>query len=187
MSTANPLVLAYRIDAANRISHVNAAWSDFARSNHGEALLPEHVIGHNLLDSIADPTVRELYVRMIRRARAGQPVRFHYRCDAPDRRRTFEMEIRRQADGGVEFVSTLQHEEPRPSVAVLEVGRPRDDRLLRICSWCQKVALPDQTWVPVESAVEILHLLEAETFPRLTHGMCESCHADWLATHDAAG
>lgn len=187
MPAAKPLVLVYRIDAANRISHVNAAWSDFARSNHGEALLPEHVIGHNLLDSIADATVRELYVRMIRRARAGRPVRFHYRCDAPDRRRTFEMDIRLQADGGVEFVSTLLHEDPRPSVAVLEIGRPRDERLLRICSWCQRVALPDQTWVPVESAVETLHLLEAETFPRLTHGMCGSCHAEWGRKHDAAG
>lgn len=176
---SNPLVLTYQIDAANRISHVNAAWSEFARSNHGEAVMPERVLGHDLLDSIADITVRELYSRMIELVRSGQTVRFHYRCDAPDRRRTFEMEIRPLIAGAVEFVSTFQHEEPRPSVAVLESGRPRDGRLLLICSWCQQVALPDRSWAPVELAVEILHLLEAETFPQLTHGMCEQCHEEW--------
>jgi len=141
--------------------------------------LPEHVLGQDLLRSVADQTVRELYVRMIRRARAGTPVRFHYRCDAPDRRRMFEMKIHLVAGGEVEFVSTLRYENPRAPVALLEPGRLRDDRLLLVCSWCQMVALPDKTWVPVESAVETLHLLEAETFPRLTHGICESCLAKW--------
>jgi hypothetical protein len=171
--------LTYRIDAHDRISHVNAAWSEFARNNQGVELLPEHVLGRSLMFSIADATVRELYVLMIRRVRAGTPVRFQYRCDAPDRRRTFEMELRLHARGEVEFVSTLLHEEPRPFVALLAKGRARDDRLLRICSWCQRAALPNGTWVPVEAAVETGHLLEAETFPRLTHGICPACNAKW--------
>lgn len=172
-----PLVLTYRIDARDRIIQVNPAWTEFARRNQGEALLPERILGEGLLQAITDGTVRELYVQMIRRARAGVPVRFHYRCDAPDRRRTFEMEIRPRAGGEVEFVSTLEHEEPRPPVALLQAGQRRDTRLLRVCSWCQQVALPDRTWVPVEQAVKVLCLLEAETFPRLTHGICESCRA----------
>jgi hypothetical protein len=172
----------YRIDAANRISHVNAAWTEFARSNHGYTVLPEHVLRSNLLDSIKDLTLRELYLRLIRSVRAGRDLRFHYRCDAPDSSRTFEMHIRAVDGGEVEFASTLTHEEARPSVAVLEYGRPRDERLLKICSWCQKVEMPDKSWMPVEAAVEILHLLEAETFPQLTHGMCNPCR-DELSEH----
>lgn len=173
-------VITYRIDADNRLTQVNEAWSEFARRNHGDALMPEQVVGHNLLDTIANITVRELYLRMIQLARSGQTVRFHYRCDAPDRRRTFEMIIRPLAAGAVEFESTLTHEEPRPSLALLELGRPRDERLLQICSWCQKVELDDGRWVPVEQAVEILHLLEANIFPQLTHGICGACVAEWM-------
>lgn len=177
--TPVPCALVYRIDANDRISHVNEAWSEFARDNQGESLMPQHVIGQKLFDSTTDITVRELYLQMLRRVRAGTPVRFRYRCDAPDRRRTFEMVIHALTGDTVEFVSTLEHEELRPKVDVLEAGRPRDDRVLRVCSWCQKVALPDKSWVPVERAVDILHLLEALTFPRLTHGICESCRAEW--------
>jgi hypothetical protein len=61
----------------------------------------------------------------------------------------------------------------------LQAGAPRDNRLLRVCSWCQQVALPDSTWVPVEVAVQRLGLLEAETFPGLTHGICEPCRETW--------
>jgi hypothetical protein len=181
-TTPAKLVLAYRIDAADCLTHVNEAWSEFARQNHGEELMPQHVLGHNLLRAIADTTVRELYTRMILAARAGRTLRFRYRCDAPARRRTFEMEIRLVEAGAVEFVSTLQHEEPRPSVYVLESDRRRDERMLLICSWCQKVELPDATWVPVEAAVEILHLFDADTYPQLTHGMCGLCKAGW---HDS--
>jgi hypothetical protein len=174
-SRDSSLVLTYRIDAGDRISYVNPAWTEFARANQGEAVLPEKVLGSSLLDATDDLTVRALYRTMIQHVRAGQPVRFHYRCDAPDRRRTFEMEIVPLADGEVEFVSTLLHEEPRPPVALLQKEARRDERLLRVCSWCQRVALPDNSWVPVEAAVEALHLLEAETFPRLTHGICDPC------------
>lgn len=178
-SVENPLWLVYRIDADDRISYVNPAWSEFARANQGEAVMPEQVLGSSLLESVEDPTVQQLYSEMIKRARAGYPVRFKYRCDAPDRRRTFEMDIRPVENGEVEFISALRHEEVRPAVAVLRAGAPRDNRLLRVCSWCQKVALPDGTWVTVEVAVEKLRLLEAETFPSLTHGICEPCREAW--------
>ncbi len=102
--------LVYRIDGANRITWVNDRWSGFARANGGEGLLPEQILGHDLTTSLADPTVRQLYATMIQQVRAGKFVRFDYRCDAPDKRRTFTMEIRRRPDGEVEFSSTLRHE-----------------------------------------------------------------------------
>lgn len=178
-AASRPLVLIYRIDAGGRISRVNAAWTEFARDNGGEALMPERVLGRDLLQAMTDSTVRALYAQMIRQARDGRAVRFRYRCDAPDRRRIFEMEIRAVGGGEVEFVSTLRHEEPRAPVGLLQGGQARDARLLRVCSWCQQVAVGEHTWLPVEAAAELMHLLEAETFPRLTHGICDACRAKW--------
>jgi hypothetical protein len=170
--------LVYRIDGANRITWVNDRWSGFARANGGEGLLPEQILGHDLTTSLADPTVRQLYATMIQQVRAGKFVRFDYRCDAPDKRRTFTMEIRRRPDGEVEFSSTLRHEEPRPAVALLKPDAPRDqERFVRMCSWCQNVALPSGDWVPVEEAVQALNLMEADRLPRITHTMCGPCHA----------
>jgi hypothetical protein len=169
--------LIYRIDAANRIVWVNDAWTEFACANHGESVMPAEILGQDLLASFTDRTVRELYVSILRHVRSGKTVRFDYRCDAPDWRRTFTMEIRPCADLEVEFVSTLRHEAARTPVVLLKFGVPRDkDRFIRLCSWCQSVAMPDGSWLAVEQAVARLHLLEAAVLPLITHGMCPVCH-----------
>lgn len=184
MGPAGPS-LVYRIDAANRITWVNEAWCDFARANGGESLLPGQILGHDLLAAFADPGVRQLYITMIQRVRAGKTVVFDYRCDAPDKRRLFTMAIRLRPDGEVEFASTLQHEEPRPVVALLQPGQPRDDeRFIRMCSWCQNVALPSGAWVAVEEAVQTLTIMEADRLPQITHTMCHPCQARVLASLD---
>ncbi len=178
MKTAdNPHALVYRIDDQGRITYVNPAWSEFARNNQGKPVLPEYILKTSLMASIADMTVRELYRQMIKRARAGSSVQFQYRCDAPDRRRLYGMEISLLASGEVEFASTLVHEDLRPAVALLEPGHARSRALLRVCSWCQKVAMPDGQWLPVEEAVAELRLLETDELPGLTHGICEACQS----------
>lgn len=181
--------LVYRIDAANRLTWVNPAWVAFARANHGEAMVPEKILGQDLLAALADTTIRLLYQTMIQRARGGSRVCFEYRCDAPDRRRTFQMEIQSRPGNEVEFRSTLVHEERRPLVELLQPGRSRDpERFVRVCSWCQRIALPDRSWVEVEQAVATLEIFKTERLPRLTHGICETCLAGvekMLARHGA--
>lgn len=181
--SAKSCPLIYRIDAANRIVWVNDAWSDFAEANNGASVMPAQIMGHDLLASFADGTVRQLYAAMIKHVRSGKTVRFDYRCDAPDKRRTFTMEIRLRPDGEVEFVSSLQHEAQRAPVVLLQSGIPRDkERFIRLCGWCQCVAMPDGRWQPVEEAVVALHLLEVAVLPRITHGMCPACHERMEAT-----
>ena len=180
-----PQVLVYRIDAGGRITYVNTQWSEFARDNQGEAVMPSNILGTRLIDSVTDMAVRELYLRMIKRARSGKPVSFHYRCDAPSKRRLFVMHIRLLAGGEVEFASVLKHEEARPRVALLEPGGARAASLLRVCSWCQKVATPDGQWRPVEEAVETMQLLHDKLLPGITHGICEPCKAGMMENIEA--
>ena len=181
LTNANSGSLVYRIDAGDRITWVNEAWSEFARGNHGEAVMPERILGQDLFASISDSAVREIYKSIVARVRAGAVVEFTYRCDAPDVRRTFDMVVRLLANGGEEFTSTLKHEEARPPVVVLEPGGIRSKNLIRVCSWCQKVAMPDERWLPVEEAVAETHLLEVLQIPAITHGICPPCHAGMMA------
>ncbi len=149
---------------------------DFALENQGRSVMPDRVLGRELWTCVTDQTVREVYHRLLKRARAGYPVEFSYRCDAPDWRRTFGMSIRGLPRGEVEFVSTLLHAEAREPVRLLEPGHVRDEaRVVRICSWCEKAARPDNRWVPVEEAVAAQHLLEGEKLPQVTHGICQEC------------
>lgn len=176
-----PVSLVYHIDSHNRLTWVNEAWAEFARENHGKGVMPDQVLGKNLFESLANDRVQALYAIILKRVRTGVTVEFNYRCDAPDRRREFVMVVRPLPNFGVEFVSTLTHEELRPSVPLLEPGHLRTRTLVPVCSWCQKVATPDRRWLPVEEAVALLNLEEAEQLPDLTHGICESCLGEMMA------
>ncbi|MEY3775600.1 MAG: hypothetical protein RLZZ129_2380 [Verrucomicrobiota bacterium] len=175
------LPVVYQIDAADRICHVNETWGRFAEENEGPALACTRVLGQSLWDHLCDSTTMELYRQMVKRAREGHRVKFHYRCDAPDRRRLFRMTITPLGEGRVEFMSQLLREEARPKVTLLDrQEQNRSEELVRICSWCEKAALPDGRWVPVEEAVEAMHLLQRERLPGLTHGICEHCKGRML-------
>ncbi|MBW7895700.1 MAG: PAS domain-containing protein [Opitutaceae bacterium] len=172
---AHALTLNYRIDADDRIIAVNDAWGEFAEANDGGEVVADKVIGRSLWDFVSGEGIAELYWQMIRRARAGHPVEFTYRCDAPEWRRLFRMTVRAHEHGVVEFRSVLEWEEPRPKVQLLDCHQTRDARWTRVCSWCQQVAVADEVWLPVEEAVARLDLLAAETMPQLTHGICPAC------------
>jgi len=86
------------------------------------------------------------------------------------------MTISRLPGDEVEFASVLVRQESRPAVAILQTDHDRhEEKFIRVCSWCQSVALPSGDWVPVEDAVNKLDLMSDEKLPRLTHGICEAC------------
>jgi hypothetical protein len=63
------------------------------------------------------------------------------------------MTIAPVGEGRIEFVSQLRREEVRPKVVLLDrLEQNRNEELVRICSWCEKAALPDGRWVSVEEA-----------------------------------
>ncbi len=174
----NPVV--YSINDQDRICGANAAWSEFAIYNGGEAVLPHHVMFRPLWDFIGSEEVRTVYRRLISRARAGLEVRFTFRCDSSDYRRLFEMVIARKQEQ-VEFCSTLLAQEKRAPIPLFDTARERSDQILRVCGWCHAVAGPDGDWLELETAVQRLKLLELPVLPRISHGICEPCAAKFLS------
>ncbi|WP_442889153.1 hypothetical protein [Congregicoccus parvus] len=161
----------YRIDEEDRICAF-----DVSRPAGESRSEWSTMVGRLLWEFIEDRAVVALYRQIVRRVRGGRRVRFRYRCDSPDARRLYRMEIRRTSDGPVEFVHELVHEEHRSRVEVLDRAcGPRGDELLRVCSWCERAALPDARWVSIEEAVESLQLMQQEVMPKITHGICERC------------
>lgn len=163
----------------DRITWVNGDWMRFAADNDGKTCESAQIVGKRLWPCIQDETIGELYRHLTDQARKGKQVRFNYRCDAPSFRRLFEMQIIGLENDGVEYCSTLLDEEPRTTVPLLDSLQPRNRDLVRVCSWCQRIAVDGQ-WVSVEDAVQALGLMEAKMVPGLTHGICKECETKMM-------
>jgi hypothetical protein len=169
---------AYVVDRRGRIARVNCAFDELARS-HGRPDLGESVVGLALSDFVAGADVRRLWRSLLDQARTWPvPLRFHYRCDAPEMARLAMMELRPVgSDGDVELRSHFVQCAPRLHQRLFDANAERDERLLRSCAWCNRFYVGG--WVPVEHAVETLGLLRGGTVPGVTHGICERC-VDYL-------
>ena len=168
--------LLYQLNASDEISSVNEEWLRFARANDGEPLLPPQVLGRPLWDFIGDLETQHIYRLLHRRVRTrGEPVRFSFRCDAPDRRRLLELSISAEGDQGLIYrVRTVREEERKP-VPLLDPHRPRSETFVTMCGWCKRVSAPPRGWLEVEEAVDALSLFAEPRPPQLTHGICGQC------------
>ena len=173
---AESIRVSYRIDAADRILTVDDGWVSFAEGNDGDQLLPPGILGSLLWPWIADSTTSQLYRDLIRRVRNGRgPVRFRFRCDAPDERRLLQMQITSANGGEVQFETNLLVSQPRPPVALLDSTAARSREPLTICGWCMRIPDAFGTWLEIEMAIVRLELFEGRALPMLSHGMCPTC------------
>jgi len=124
---------------------------------------------------VGDDTTRELYRRMVARARNGHTVQFRYRCDAPAERRVFEMRIDLMPGDEVEFHSQMVSSEPRSPVGWLHRTAARSRDFVAMCGWCGRVSLSAGQWVEIEQAIEQHRAFQGAVAPRITHGICPEC------------
>jgi len=180
MNSKSPAIR-YWIDAQDRVIRVNDEWAKFAAENDGGPVGPASgILGQSLWSFIADTSLCNLYRELVLLARKGHPVGFSFRCDAPCFRRVFQMRLNGEKEGVVEFASTLESEEARKAVSLLDCRQPRNERYIRMCSWCQRVEVHGQ-WLPIDTAVVALGLMTAPTIPAITHGICEECYGKMMA------
>ncbi len=164
----------YSIDGNDRIVALGDEWHKFAIANDAVELTAPGLIGESVWPFITGNETRHLYQVMLARVRmSGATVRFPFRCDAPNKRRFMEMEMRPHGEDGVEFVTQLLREETRPAIALLEHKPTRANWMIRMCSWCKRVATPD--WVEVEDAIQRMQLFSLEMAPQVSHSVCLDC------------
>lgn len=164
----------YWFDNRDCISKVDDQWLRFAAENGAPDLTPESVKGSHLSSFISDEGSRELWKRLLERARQGVPIALTVRCDSPDRRRTLAIRLRTDR-ARIRVTSTIVAQEFRPPVEVLRVPRPAEGAPLVACSWCWRFELAPAVWVEVEALVENLRLFAVSALPPVSHGICPSC------------
>lgn len=168
-------VLAYIVDAEDRIREIEGAWDEFAVANAAPGLLRDRVIGTSLLDHVTGPEVRQLTRMLLQRARLGPTRDLEFRCDGPGERRSLQMRLSSLPGDAVRCETTLLRSAPRPWRKILDAGSPRGEGLLVVCSWCVKVKLSDGQFVEIDDAVDAMGLFRDAPIPRVTHGICTAC------------
>lgn len=173
MSEAPDIV--YRVNAKDEIDFISEDWDRFAAANGGESIFSEKVLHRPIWDFITDLSTQDIYRTLMQKARAGRPIQFTFRCDAPWRRRFLEMTILGKGGGAVEFRTRTLMEQERPAQVLLDADVDRTDELLRSCSWCKKFLVGNE-WVEVEEAIQRLRLFQRRRLPSITHGICDACY-----------
>lgn len=172
--------LSYELDREDRVVQVSPNWEAFASSNDAPELTSSKVVGRPLWDFITDLETRHLYVLLLAQVRRGSTLRLPLRCDAPARRRFLLLTLSPLLAGGVRLESQVVREEERPAEPLLARTTPRSTALLRMCSWCQRVAVNDTVWTELEEAVARLDLFGRLPLPHISHGVCPRCSASVL-------
>ncbi len=164
----------YWLDRADQIIAVNDVWSEFAIENTSPHLLPAHVIG-KCLWSFLDLNTQLLYQMLFRHVRAtNKPTTLSLRCDSLTIRRPMTMVITPGEDQALFIACDIQS----TSLIRYSIEPPmRMSGLLRICSWCNRVAVSDGEWVEIEVAMPRLGAFENYPIPNISHGICPSCLA----------
>jgi hypothetical protein len=86
---------------------------------------------------------------------------------------------------GVQFDSLTLRTESRVPPMIMGPPTAQSDSLLRVCSWCKRVAVGEE-WEEVEVAIEQLGLFGGCSPAAITHGMCPACVARILGESTAA-
>jgi hypothetical protein len=173
--------ITYQIDKENRLIFLSDEWYPFAQQNKAAHLTREMVLNKSMFVFVTDRQCQHLYQILIENAKQSKRIlKFHFRCDSPDRRRFMRMEIFACADESLFFKSCLLREELREPVLLLDADANRSDEFLIICSWCKKVMIDAQEWAEVEAAIEKLELFNTEKLPGLSHGICPKCYEEIL-------
>jgi hypothetical protein len=179
----NEQVYVYRIDENNNIIYVSDNWSKFAKDNDAsDSCIPPFVFGKSLFDFISDKESRHLYSIIIETVRdKNRSVRIPIRCDSPQLRRFMEITVKALPGNQVEFSSKVIRLEPRDNLRILNETADRSEEIVRICSYCKKIAISDEEWIDAEKAIELLDLFKSVKLPQLTHGVCPVCYESVMA------
>jgi len=187
-----PNTIRYAINAADQIVEVGGGWDIFAVDNDSPPdLFSASIMHRNFWEFVSGNALQHVYRRIMEQVRAGETMKFSFRCDSPDLRRFLTLEMSPTADGGIQFVTETICTEARELQRVFDINTPRTEEMITACSWCNKLKVSETIWQEPEAAVRTLSLFETDTVPTLSHGMCEACYGkvlgevktSWIDTH----
>ncbi|QEG34809.1 hypothetical protein [Bythopirellula goksoeyrii] len=166
----------YRVDRDDLLIWVDSHWLGFAKENGATELTQEYVIGRSLWNFVGGESVCALYQQVHSRVRSNnKPVVLPFRCDTPTLIRHMRMIIHPEEGGQILYESLLTKTESQPYLGILDMSRPRSNRILTLCSCCKRALLEPVGWLAAEDVSARLKLFDAERFPIMRETICPKC------------
>ena len=178
----------YRLSPDDVVIGVGPGWDEFALQNDGDGAVSDRVVGRSLFDFIDGSSTRELLRSLLQRTRARERrTELSFHCDAPHARRSMSWSAEREPDGSLLVRTRILEEGPRDPVPFMDRTVPRSTEVIRMCSWCNRIAADPEGWVEPETAAARLGLFTEREVPDITHGICPSCTAAVTGEAEAGG
>jgi len=169
----------YQIDQNDFLVFFNDQWDLFAQDNDGPHLKSENIYNRKIWDFIHDAETRHLHETLLKRVRSNNTIlNMPFRCDSPTLRRFMEMDILLQVDGKIEYRCRVIKTQLRNAVQVVAGNIQEERPFLRMCSWCKKIDVGNNSWVEIEDGIAFLGLLSQAIVPQISHTICEICLGD---------
>ena len=167
----------YILDPKDVIVDINGKWDQFAVENDCQNLSVQTVIGTSIWDYVTGMEVTHLYQLIFEEVRkSNKTMGFQFRCDSPKEKRYMEMNVRHES-GDVYLVSSLLNTQDHEStLPILDSTIPTSEEFIYMCSWCRAIQLEEHEWVSLEDGVVKLDLFSKDMMPKISHGICSSCH-----------
>ena len=158
----------YVISSDNRIVSVSGDWDEFALDNSAPEAQATNVVGHSLWHFVSGfETQSFLNALFFHVRRTGQPVILQYNCNAPDRLRVVDMEIRLLDGQHLEVLHDIHTDVPMEQTCGQMKSAPSDS--LTVCSQCLDFVI-DRNWEPAESRPLVLN-------GEYKYVVCSSCRS----------
>jgi hypothetical protein len=165
----------YRIDARDKLTHVNDDWVAFAQQNQAPELVPGNLLGEEIWLFIRGQTIRDLYQAMFDRVRVLRTELIApFRCDSPDTVRQMELTMRPLPQGGIEFDGRVLSMGTRENVYLFDRYVRRTRRTIAICSFCRRLEVGGH-WLEASEAVSRYPYFSGTAQPKLSEEICTGC------------
>ncbi|WP_045836376.1 hypothetical protein [Hyphomicrobium sp. 99] len=163
--------MTYTLDANDLITHIQLGEGDEWLAE----IQPEKVMGSNLFSHITGLSSAAFVRAVLDGARRGHPISVPYRCDTPDRRRSWKMEVSPIADGGLVITHRLLEDVPFRSQWTFRMASESFLNAIPRCSVCNRVFM-NTAWEDLDEK----HTVENETAGRariidVVYEICSNC------------
>lgn len=167
----------YSIDAQDRLVAIDPGWDAFAHANGAPDLSAERLLGSLIWDHLEGEEVVRVYEILHKRVRErSEPVTIEFRCDGVDLERSVLLEMRPAERGRIDYECRVLAEARRLPIGLLDASAERDERIVRVCSYCKSIAVSEDRWESTSDAFISLGLDRSSTMPQLSHGICPQCY-----------
>ena len=166
----------YELDAEDRVADVGPGWDEFAHENTSPNAVRDVVVGRPFYSFVAGSQTRSLLEMIFERTRErSEPIEMTFRCDAPRVRRFMSFTSETTPDGGIRVHTRLLGAGERDALGFLRGPGVGSQEPVRVCSWCNRIAVESGRWLEAETGAERLGLLLRREVPPITHGICPGC------------